>query len=97
MQTENNNIILNNEIKPKRKYKERKDKGMKRDIRVPWRHKPDGTYDNNPISESYFKDYYRDKLSIKICCPICNSMIGKQKMCKHQKTKKCRQLQELQN
>ena len=71
--SESNNIEINEikpteatEIKPKRKpYKKRKDIGMKREIRpeTAWRHKPDGTYNNTPISESYFRDYYHKKLS----------------------------------
>jgi len=64
--SESNNIEINEikpteatEIKPKRKpYKKRRDIGMKREIRTPWRYRPDGTYNNNPSSESYFRDYY---------------------------------------
>ena len=95
MQTENKEPIENNEVKPKRKYKERKDKGMKREIRVPWRHKPDGTYDNNPSSATYYRDYYREKLTGTICCPICNKEGLKIYLSRHQKSKKCREMQEL--
>ena len=74
--SESNNIEINEikpteatEIKPKRKqYNKRKDIGMKREIRTPWRHRPDGTYNNNPSSESYFRDYYHKNLAaISIC------------------------------
>ena len=98
--SESNNIEINEikpteatEIKPKRKYKKRKDIGMKREIRTPWRHKPDGTYNNTPISESYFRDYYHKKLSG--ICPFCNKEGVTAHMLRHQRSNKCKKIQAL--
>ena len=100
--SESNNIEINEiktteatEIKPKRKYKKRKDIGMKREIRTPWRHKPDGTYNNTPISESYFRDYYHKNLSSTTMCPFCNKERGAVNLSRHQKSKNCKKMQAL--
>ena len=108
--SESNNIEINEikpteatEIKPKRKpYKKRKDIGIKR-VLVPkprspetaWRHNPDGTYNNNPSSESYFRDYYHKKLSGISICPFCNKEGVTANMLRHQKSNKCKKIQAL--
>ena len=33
--------------------------------RALWIYREDGTYNNNPISETYYKDYYREKIALK--------------------------------
>jgi hypothetical protein len=40
-----------------------------------WRYKEDGTYNNNPISESYYRDYCHEKLSMKKECEFCKSSV----------------------
>ncbi len=42
-------------------------------------------------SKEYYAEYYRKNLSSKLNCPLCNCIVGMQKMKKHQKTKKCMQ------
>ena len=42
-----------------------------------------------PLDPEYFNKYYREKLAIKVECPICLELISKPKMKKHQLTKKC--------
>ena len=96
--SESNNIEINEikpteatEIKPKRKpYKKRQDIGMKREIRTPWRHRPDGTYNNNPSSESYFRDYYHKTISGISICSFCNKEGVAANMLRHQKSNKCK-------
>ena len=107
--SESNNIEINEikpteatEIKPKRKYKKRKDMGIKR-VLVPkprspetaWRHNPDGTYNNIPSSESYFRDYYHKKLSGISICPFCNKEGVTAHMLRHQRSNKCKKIQAL--
>ena len=41
----------------------------------------------------YHREYYKKVLSAKIECPLCGSVVGKEKMKVHQKTMKCRNLQ----
>ena len=41
----------------------------------------------------YHREYYKKVLSAKIECPLCGSIVGKEKMKVHQKTMKCRNLQ----
>ena len=59
--------------------------------RAIWRYKPDGTYNNNPKSEAYFRDYYKEHLSaIYIECPHCKKLIGKHNYSRHLASgKKC--------
>ena len=49
-----------------------------------------GVYNNKPLDPEYFKKYYNSKLSEKVECPICKSMVGKQKLVIHQQRKKCK-------
>ena len=51
--------------------------------RAPWRNNSDGTYNNKPIDDNYFRDYYRTKLCEKITCDICNKEISKGHFVKH--------------
>ena len=61
-----------------------------------WRRSEDGKYNNNPISETYFKDYYREKLAIKVQCRFCGSTVNKQKLkSEHQLSKKCLKFQNI--
>ena len=61
--------------------------------RAIWRYGEDGTYNNNPLSEAYFKDYHK-KLGIKVVCEFCGSTVNKQKLkCEHQLSKKCLKFQ----
>ena len=54
-----------------------------------WRYNEDGTYNSKPISESYFRDYYREKLGIKVQCPLCGRTCVKEKLKRHQKSRRC--------
>jgi hypothetical protein len=60
---------------------------------VPRRGRPikraDGVKNNAPIDPDYFNKYYKEKLAIKIQCPVCSEMISKSKLKQHQKTNKC--------
>ena len=63
-----------------------------RPVTAPWRHKEDGTYDNNPCDPEYFKKYYHDKIKCKITCDICGRLVGQQKIKRHQQTKVCKSI-----
>ena len=58
-----------------------------------WRYREDGTYNNNPISESYYRDYYHEKLSMKKECEFCKSSVCMQQIKRHQKSAKCLKFQ----
>ena len=63
-----------------------------------WRYdRPDGKYNNNPISPSYFNDYYIKSLkNIYIECPNCKTMIGKKNYARHISSgKKCLNIRNL--
>jgi hypothetical protein len=79
---ENNENSLSDEVKQTktRKIMER---------RAPWRYREDGTYNNNPLSGTYFRDYYHDKLSIKKQCELCNRPVCLQQIKRHQKSSLC--------
>jgi formylmethanofuran dehydrogenase subunit E len=64
-------------------------KEREREKRALWRYSGDGTYNNKPISETYFRDYYREKIACKVACDLCGRIVGKQKLDLHQKTKIC--------
>ena len=51
--------------------------------------KEDGSYDNKPCDPHYFRDYYRNKLSMKCACELCGSEVAKGKMTRHKKSVKC--------
>ena len=61
--------------------------------RVEWRHMANGKYDKNPISKTYYKDYYNEKLSYKVECEFCKKMIGQQKLKVHQARDTCKKFQ----
>ena len=54
-----------------------------------WRYRDDGTYDKNPLSPTYYKDYYNAKLSYKVECEFCKKMLGQQKIKEHQQRDIC--------
>ena len=58
--------------------------------RAPWRREGD-KYNNKPLSETYFNDYYITHLKdIYIECPHCKTMIGKKNYARHISSgKKC--------
>ena len=62
-----------------------------------WRYNEDGTYNNKPISPTYFRDYYREKIACKVACDICGRIVGKQKLDKHKRTKICARSAEFKN
>ena len=66
-----------------------------RRIRAPHRHRPDGTYDNSPISPTYWRDYRRATKS-PCECPYCHSTFGHEdNLGKHYRTaKQCKKLRE---
>ena len=71
--------------------------GDKRPVGKPrtaiWRYqREDGKYNNNPISPAYFRDYYREKLSMKTECKFCKGEICIQQIKRHQNTAKCLKL-----
>jgi hypothetical protein len=61
--------------------------------RAIWRYGEDDTYNNKPISETYFRDYYHEKLSMKAECEYCKSVICIQQMKRHQHAAKCLKFQ----
>ena len=63
--------------------------------KAPYRYLADGTYDNKPLSPSYFKDYYR-KTRKPHECPYCHAILShREGLCKHNmKAKKCLKLHE---
>ena len=62
---------------------------IKKERKAAWRWGEGGKYNNKPTSEAYFRDYYREKLAIKVQCPLCGNMVVKQKLQRHQTTKMC--------
>ena len=60
-----------------------------------WRYeREDGKYNNNPISPTYFNEYYHEKLSIKVECPYCKKLVVKQTLGRHISTvQKCLKIQ----
>ena len=56
-----------------------------------WRsQRDDGKYNKNPISPTYYNDYYREKMSIKVQCPYCEKLVVKQTLGRHINTvQKC--------
>ena len=65
--------------------------------RAIWRYNDDGTYNNNPLSEAYFRNYYKERLStIYIECPHCKKPIGKHNFPRHLASgKKCLKIRNL--
>ena len=61
--------------------------------RAIWRYGEDETYNNKPISESYFRDYYHEKISMKTECKFCKSEVCIQQIKRHYKTAKCLKFQ----
>ena len=63
--------------------------------KAPYRYLPDGTYDNKPLSPSYFRDYYR-KTRKPHECPYCHAVLShREGLYKHNiKAKKCLKLRE---
>ena len=53
------------------------------------RYNKDGTYNHKPISESYFRDYYRNTASYHINCSFCNKSVVFHDIKRHQRSKKC--------
>lgn len=50
---------------------------------------PNGIKNNGPIDPAYFNKYYKEKLAIKVQCPVCSELISKSMIHQHQKTNKC--------
>ena len=53
------------------------------------RFREDGTYDNKPCDPNYFRDYYRNKLSIKTACDICGKEVTKARLRTHKQSAVC--------
>ena len=52
--------------------------------RAIWRYGDDGNNNNNPLSEAYFRDYYKEHLrAIYIECPHCKKPIGQHNYPRH--------------
>ena len=51
--------------------------------------KEDGTYDNKPCDPHYFRDYYRNKLSMKVACDTCGKEVTKARMRTHKQSLMC--------
>ena len=74
-------VVDSDEVKPKRKWNPNPNGRVKSAF---WRYREDGTYNNNPISESYYRDYYKEHLSaIYVECPYCKKQIGKHNYPRH--------------
>ena len=65
--------------------------------RALWRYSEDGKYNNKPLSEAYFRNYYGDHLkSIYVECPHCKKEIGKHNFPRHLASgKKCLKIRNL--
>ena len=63
--------------------------------KAPYRYLPDGTYDNKPLSPTYFRDYYR-KTRKPHECPYCHVVLNhRDGLYKHNiRSKKCKKLRE---
>ena len=62
--------------------------------RAIWRYSDDGKYNKNPLSETYYNEYYHEKLSIKVECPYCKKLVVKQTLGRHINTvQKCLKIQ----
>ena len=61
--------------------------------KVSWRLGEDGKYNNKPLSVTYFKDYYHNKIKAKVECEYCHKMTGAQKLKRHQTSKACHKFQ----
>ena len=62
------------------------------------RFRPDGTYDSKPCDPNYFRDYYKNTLSVKCKCDRCGRMVCKARLVSHRTTDLCRHIvQELAN
>ena len=60
-----------------------------------WRYNEDGTYNNKPISESYFHDYHKAHLAI-VECEFCHRHLTIQKLKRHKlSNKNCLIIQNL--
>jgi len=62
--------------------------------RAPWRYNEDGSYNNKPISKTYFRDYYHEKIACKVECDLCGRIVGKQKLDRHKRTNVCARYSE---
>ena len=62
-----------------------------------WRYGEDGKYNNKPLSEAYFRDYYKEHLSaVYVECPHCHKQIGKHNFPRHLSSgKKCLKIRNL--
>jgi len=61
--------------------------------KVSWRLGEDGKYNKKTLSESYFRDYYHNKIKAKVECEYCHKMTGAQKLKRHQTSKACQKFQ----
>ena len=52
--------------------------------------KADGSYDHKPTDPNYFRDYYRNKLSVKCLCDRCGRTICKARVNRHQDSDICK-------
>ena len=67
---------------------------IKKERKAAWRYNIDGTCNNKPSSESYFRDYYRRKASHHINCSFCNKSVVFHDIKRHQRSKKCLLIQK---
>ena len=65
-------------------------------IRAPYRYLPDGTYDNKPLSPTYFKEYWQ-KTKSQVQCEHCKVVFShKTNLYKHGfRSKRCQKLREI--
>jgi hypothetical protein len=85
------NNTSNDEVVTKRSYIKRKPPNPATD----WRRRPDGTYNNNPISPTYYNDYYHEKLTHPVKCEFCNKSVVFKNYKRHiATTKKCLIIQD---
>ena len=45
---------------------------------------------NKPCDPMYFTTYYRERNSMKVCCPGCGCMHNKSNLSRHMKSGKCK-------
>ena len=67
-----------------------------RKIRAPYRYLPDGTYDNKPLSPTYFKEYWQNHKSDVVCEHCGVAFTHKDNLRQHgNRSKKCKKLREI--
>ena len=83
MQNTNIENIYNGVTDSEKSLSSSDEKPLKRPVGKPrtamWRLEGE-KYNKNPVSATYKKDFYHEKLAIKVVCEFCGSTVNKQKL-----------------